>query len=300
MNRIKTYLGHVTKTTRTILLGLAVIFVSAGIAQAATTISTSILTNGTLGVTGVSTFGATASTTVSAAGVLTTPSLYALAGSIGATASTTISAAGVLTTPSLYALAGSIGATASTTVSAAGVLTTPSLYALAGSIGATASTTVSAAGNLSTQMASTTILSANSAYLGGSATTTISAAGLIATPGLQVGLTNGTAMTQIITGTCQLRGGAVANITLPSYSVTAIDCGGGANGATALPGVVVNDTVFVHFATTTPVGADGAYILGANASSTAGFITLDIANASSTAITLGSTATSSLQYLDIH
>src|SRR3990167_4973858 len=56
MNRIRTYLGSVTRTTRTILLGLAVVFVSAGIAQAATTISTNIETAGTLSVTGVSTF----------------------------------------------------------------------------------------------------------------------------------------------------------------------------------------------------------------------------------------------------
>lgn len=58
---------------RTAILALAVVFVSAGIAQAATTLSTNILTNGTLGATGVSTFGGTASTTISAAGVLTTP-----------------------------------------------------------------------------------------------------------------------------------------------------------------------------------------------------------------------------------
>src|SRR3989338_2401647 len=74
MNRIKTYLNSLGRGVRTVVLALAVIFVSAGIAQAATTISTNILTNGTLGVTGVSTFGGTASTTISVAGVLTTPS----------------------------------------------------------------------------------------------------------------------------------------------------------------------------------------------------------------------------------
>jgi|SRR3989344_5172630 len=74
MNSIKTYLNSLGRGVRTVVLALAVIFVSAGIAQAATTISTNILTNGTLGVTGVSTFGGTASTTISVAGVLTTPS----------------------------------------------------------------------------------------------------------------------------------------------------------------------------------------------------------------------------------
>jgi len=97
MNRIKMYLNSLGKGTRVLIISLAVIFGSAGLVQAATTISTNILTGGTLGALGISTFGATASTTVSAAGVLTTPSLFALAGSIGATASTTISAAGVVT-----------------------------------------------------------------------------------------------------------------------------------------------------------------------------------------------------------
>lgn len=73
MNSVKTYLNGLSRGTRAFVLALAVVFVSAGIAQAATTISTNILTNGTLGVTGVSTFGGTASTTISVAGVLTTP-----------------------------------------------------------------------------------------------------------------------------------------------------------------------------------------------------------------------------------
>jgi len=73
MNSIKTYLAGLGRAARAVILALGVVFISAGIAQAATTISTSILTNGTLGVTGISTFGATASTTISASGVLTTP-----------------------------------------------------------------------------------------------------------------------------------------------------------------------------------------------------------------------------------
>ena len=73
MITIKTYVAGLGRATRAVVLGLAVIFVSAGIAQAATTLSTSILTNGALDVTGVSTFGGTASTTISVAGVLTTP-----------------------------------------------------------------------------------------------------------------------------------------------------------------------------------------------------------------------------------
>lgn len=74
MDRIKSFVVGLGRSTRVLVLALAVVIAGAGVVQAATTISTSILTNGTLGVTGVSTFGATASTTISAAGVLTTPS----------------------------------------------------------------------------------------------------------------------------------------------------------------------------------------------------------------------------------
>ena len=67
MNRIKAYLG----SSRTVLIGIAVIFASAGIAQAAaTTIGTYITTSGALTVSGISTLGGngTASTTVDASG----------------------------------------------------------------------------------------------------------------------------------------------------------------------------------------------------------------------------------------
>lgn len=73
MKSIKTYLAGLGRATRVLILALTVVIAGAGITQAATTLSTNILTNGTLGVTGVSTFGGTASTTISVAGVLTTP-----------------------------------------------------------------------------------------------------------------------------------------------------------------------------------------------------------------------------------
>lgn len=86
MNRIGTYLKSITRTTRTVFIGLAVIFVSAGVAQAATTISTNISTAGTLGVTGLSSLGHASSTMLSA------NTAY-----FGATATSTFSAAGALT-----------------------------------------------------------------------------------------------------------------------------------------------------------------------------------------------------------
>lgn len=74
MTRMQKFLAGLGQTGRTIVVSVFALFLAAGVAQAATTISTNILTNGTLGVTGVSTFGGTASTTISVAGVLTTPS----------------------------------------------------------------------------------------------------------------------------------------------------------------------------------------------------------------------------------
>ena len=86
MTSIKTYLNSLGRMTRTILLGLAVVFVSAGIAQAATTISTNISTAGTLGVTGLSSLGSASSTQLSA------NTAY-----FGQTATSTFSSAGALT-----------------------------------------------------------------------------------------------------------------------------------------------------------------------------------------------------------
>ena len=86
MNSIKTYLNSLGRVTRTALLALAIVVGSAGIAQAATTISTNILTGGTLGVTGLSSLGSASSTMLSA------NSAY-----FGATATSTFSSAGALT-----------------------------------------------------------------------------------------------------------------------------------------------------------------------------------------------------------
>ncbi|MDD3531241.1 MAG: hypothetical protein PHV99_01460 [Candidatus Pacebacteria bacterium] len=63
MNRITTFLNSLGRSARVFVLSLAVVFVGAGIAQAATTISTNIATAGTLSVTGLSTLLGGATTT---------------------------------------------------------------------------------------------------------------------------------------------------------------------------------------------------------------------------------------------
>ena len=109
MNSIKTYVNSLGRGVRTTILALAVVFVSAGIAQAATTISTNISTGGTLAVTGLSSLGSASSTLFSA------NSAY-----FGASATSTFSSAGVLTL--ITPLAIGSGGAATTTSFYGGVL----------------------------------------------------------------------------------------------------------------------------------------------------------------------------------
>src|SRR3989344_9308761 len=191
MNSIKTYIGTLGRGVRTVILALAVVFVSAGIAQAATTISTSILTNGTLGATGVSTFGATASTTISAAGLLVTP---------GATVNGTLDVIGIST----------FGATASTTISAAGAVSMPS--------------TLSVTGLSSLSFASSTLFSANSAYFGASATSTFSSAGALTLEGALT-LQNDEVITNATDGVVSIAGASYVVKILGTASTSALIVG---------------------------------------------------------------------------
>lgn len=138
MNSVTTYLNSLGRATRTGLLALAIIVGSAGIAQAATTISTNISTAGTLSVTDTSTltgltsmiqasstrfsvhdtayFGGTATSTFSSAGALTL--VGALTGTSGSF-STTLGVTGAATLSSTLAVTGATTLSASTTVGAA-------------------------------------------------------------------------------------------------------------------------------------------------------------------------------------
>ncbi len=89
--------------------------------------------------------------------------------------------------------------------------------------------------------------------------------------------TNGTSMNQVIHGSCTLIGGG-ASPTPPSgidasqtASTTApYDC--------AVTGVVSGDIVLAQFSTSTPMYVSGWVIEGAKASTTAGYITVLVAN----------------------
>lgn len=111
-------------------------------------------------------------------------------------------------------------------------------------------------------------------------------------------------------GTCALydTSNGVAS-TLAASTTRAIDCQAteplqsGAAAESALTGVVANDTVVLHFSTTTPtttnstVGAVSLTIVGYSASTTAGYITAIVANNTGATQTLGSTTIRNLQYI---
>jgi hypothetical protein len=130
MNRIKTYLNSLGRGVRTGILMLAVVFISAGIAQAATTISTDVSTGGTLSVTGASTLtGLTSMIQASSTRLSVFDTAY-----FGGSATSTFSSAGALTL--VGALSGTSGSfsttlavTGATTLSASTTVGTATLFA---------------------------------------------------------------------------------------------------------------------------------------------------------------------------
>ncbi|MBI2025634.1 hypothetical protein HYT04_02530 [Candidatus Kaiserbacteria bacterium] len=173
MNSIKSYLNSLGRGVRTTILALAVVFVSAGIAQASTTISTNISTGGTLTMTDKTALAAIgqASTTM----ISVTSNAY-----FGGTATSSFSSAGALTL--IAALTGTTGSFSST-------------------LNVTGSTTLSSA--------STTWLSAlTKASFGSTATSSFNSAGALTLAGALSG-TSGTFSTTLgVTGLTTLSGGA--------------------------------------------------------------------------------------------
>lgn len=138
MNSIKTYLNSLGRATRTALLALAIVVGSAGIAQAATTISTNIVTEGTLSVTGASALtGLTSMVQASSTRLSVHGTAY-----FGGTATSTFSSAGALTL--VGALSGTSGAF-STTLAATGATSLGSTLAVTGATTLSASTTIGTA-----------------------------------------------------------------------------------------------------------------------------------------------------------
>ena len=237
MNRIRTYLGSVTRTTRTILLGLAVVFVSAGIAQAATTISTNIETAGTLSVTGVSTF-TNASTTNAAT----------IGGTLWVGGNATTTPAGALTLNGAFS--GTSG-TLSTTLSVTGVSTftnasTTNSATIAGPLWINGNATTTGAGALSLQ-----------STLGVIGDTTLASTTATAMKVGQVG----TRMTRIVSGYCVTAPTALPASFTASSTPTFAECT--PSGGTSI--LSSTDRVFVQATSSLP-----SYIILQSASTTAG------------------------------
>lgn len=83
---------------------------------------------------------------------------------------------------------------------------------------------------------------------------------------LRVGGTNGTRLALLALSSCSL---IASNYTVAASTTVPMDC--------AVTGVVSTDSAFAQFGTSTP-SLKGWSVAGASASSTAGFITVDVAN----------------------
>lgn len=103
---------------------------------------------------------------------------------------------------------------------------------------------------------------------------------------IKIGGTNGTRLGPIMTGTCSL---IASSFTVAASTTVGMDC--------AITGVVPTDGVFAQFATSTQIGSGGWSIRGASASSTAGFITMSVVNATGASNVIPASVASTTKYI---
>lgn len=138
MTNTRKLLSGIGQTGRVIVFSVFALFAAAGLAQAATTISTNVSTDGTLSVTGASTLtGLTSMIQASSTRLSVHDTAY-----FGGTATSTFSSAGALTL--VGALSGTSGSF-STTLGVTGAATLSSTLAVTGATTLSASTTVGTA-----------------------------------------------------------------------------------------------------------------------------------------------------------
>jgi len=112
---------------------------------------------------------------------------------------------------------------------------------------------------------------------------------------------SGTSIAGINTGTCYLNFGNVP-ASISATTTTTVDCQASNMLATAttvqsaLAGVTAGDKVFLTMPTTTPTTFTSSFILSANASSTAGYITVKFMNGTGGAFTPATTTVAGVQY----
>lgn len=250
MNSIKTYIGSLGRATQVLILALAVVFVSAGIAQAATTISTNVSTGGTLSVTGLSSLGKATSTMFSA------HSAY-----FGTTATSTFSTAGALTLAGTLTASGlvKVAPDYSIDASSSGVL----------NIGTTTATTINI--GRSGQVAA---LAGNATVAGTLGVTGATTLASTTATGMKVGQL-GTRMTQIVSGYCVTAAAAITASTTTMLTCTP-SAGASLLGAT--------DRVMVMATSSLP----GRVYLSSASSTAAGTIQVNAYNTAIDAGTVGS------------
>ena len=113
--------------------------------------------------------------------------------------------------------------------------------------------------------------------------------------GITVGDT-GTKVAGVNFGSCVIR---ASSQTITATTTQTADCVGGngtSAGTTALPGITLGDSIILTMGTNTPTTVGGIHILGASASTTAGYITVKLYNATGGTFTWTDTASSSFQY----
>lgn len=103
----------------------------------------------------------------------------------------------------------------------------------------------------------------------------------------------GTALSELKSGTCTIFAYAT---TIAASSSAQVDCSGGA-ALTAISGIQSGDRIFASLASTTSSAGMGLNIEWVAASTTAGYITMMINNATGAVFTWASTASSSIPYL---
>ena len=110
----------------------------------------------------------------------------------------------------------------------------------------------------------------------------------------------GSAVTRIVRGTCNMQSNAN---TIAATTTVQIDCQAGAGGTqsalTNVPAWASGDTVFFGLASSTATSFGGLNVIGASASTTAGYITLQLYNQTGGTFTWTRLASTSHQYLFI-
>ncbi len=110
---------------------------------------------------------------------------------------------------------------------------------------------------------------------------------------LQIG-TNGTALTEIKSGTCTIFAYAT---TIAASTTAQVDCQAGASSLVAIAGIQNGDRVFANMASTTSAGFEGLTLQWVAASTTNGYINMKVYNGTGGTFTWAATASSSIPYV---